>query len=108
MRRRYLSVTAGVATMLALWAGLGLSPARAEESRLETIVKRDKVIVAVSSTSRPNGFVDETGKLTGFEVEFARLIAKALVGDPAKIELLTTTVDGRFPAVLSGKADFGI
>lgn len=108
MRRRYLSVTAGVATVLALWAGLGLSPARAEESRLETIVKRDKVIVAVSSTSRPNGFVDETGKLTGFEVEFARLIAKALVGDPNKIELLTTTVDGRFPAVLSGKADFGI
>lgn len=88
--------------------GLGLASANAQESRLETIVKRDKVIVAVSSTARPNGFIDETGKLTGFEVEFARLMAKALVGDPDKIELMTTTVDGRFPAVLSGKADFGI
>lgn len=95
-----------VLTVVAL--GSGPSPAEAQDSRLETIVKRDKVIVAVSSTSRPNGFVDEAGKLTGFEVELARLIAKALVGDPAKIEFLTTTVDGRFPAVLSGKADFGI
>ncbi|GGF68036.1 ABC transporter substrate-binding protein [Azorhizobium oxalatiphilum] len=89
-------------------AGLWLAPASAADSRLETIVKRDKVIVAVSSTARPNGFIDENGKLTGFEVEFARLMAKALVGDPNKIELMTTTVDGRFPAVLSGKADFGI
>ncbi|WP_306222488.1 substrate-binding periplasmic protein [Bosea beijingensis] len=71
-------------------------------------MKRDKVIVAVSSTARPNGFVDEAGKLTGFEVEFARLMAKALVGDANKVELMTTTVDGRFPAVLSGRADFGI
>lgn len=88
--------------------GLGLASANAADSRLETIVKRDKVIVAVSSTARPNGFIDENGKLTGFEVEFARLMAKALLGDPSKIELMVTTVDGRFPAVLSGKADFGI
>ena len=92
----------------ALAFGLGLSAAHAQESRLETIVKRDKVIVAVSSAQRPNGFVDDSGKLTGFEVEFARLMAKALVGDANKIELMTTAVDGRFPAVLSGKADFGI
>lgn len=108
MLPRCLSATARIVTALSFGLVLGLTPAGAEESRLETIVKRDKVIVAVSSTSRPNGFVDETGKLTGFEVEFARLVAKALVGDPAKIDLMTTTVDGRFPAVLSGKADFGI
>lgn len=94
--------------LVALAMSLGLNAASAQESRLDTIVKRDKVIVAVSSTARPNGFIDENGKLTGFEVEFARLMAKALLGDPDKIELMTTTVDGRFPAVLSGKADFGI
>ncbi len=102
------SISMAVRSLIGLALGLGLASAQAEESRLETIVKRDKVIVAVSSTARPNGFIDEAGKLTGFEVEFARLMAKALVGDAAKIELMTTTVDGRFPAVLSGKADFGI
>lgn len=102
------SISMAARSLIGLALGLGLSSAQAQESRLETIVKRDKVIVAVSSTARPNGFIDEAGKLTGFEVEFARLMAKALVGDAAKIELMTTTVDGRFPAVLSGKADFGI
>jgi len=83
-------------------------PAQADESRLDTILQRDKLIVAVSSTARPNGFVDDDGKLTGFEIELARLIAKAIVGSPDKIEFVTTTVDGRFPAVLSGRVDFGI
>ena len=101
-------ISCALGGLVALTMGLSPAAASAQESRLETIVKRDKVIVAVSSTARPNGFVDENGKHTGFEVEFARLMAKALVGDPDKIELMATTVDGRFPAVLSGKADFGI
>jgi len=96
---------AGVIAMAALMAP---HTAAADDSRLDTILKRDKVIVAVSSTARPNGFVDDDGKLTGFEIEFARQIAKSILGSPDKIEFVTTTVDGRFPAVLSGRVDFGI
>lgn len=96
------------AVALVAVAALGAGAARAEESRLDAIVKRDKLIVAVSSTSVPTGFVDEGGKLTGFEIEFAREIAKSMLGSAEKIEFVTTTVDGRFPAVLSGRADFGI
>lgn len=84
------------------------APALAMESRLDTILKRDKLIVSVMSTSAPNGFIDEKGELTGFEVEFARLIAKAMLGDPNKVEFMVTSVDGRFPSVLSGKADMGL
>jgi polar amino acid transport system substrate-binding protein len=87
---------------------IGSGSAQAEDSRLDTILKRDKLIVAVTSTARPNGFIDEDGKLTGFEIELARLIAKSILGSPDKIEFVTTTVDGRFPAVLSGRVDFGI
>jgi len=86
----------------------GSVPARAQESRLAEILKRDKLIVAVSNSSVPVGFIDENGTHTGFEVEFARLIAKSILGSPDKIELVTVTSDGRFPAVLSGKVDFGI
>lgn len=49
----------------------------AQESRLETVLKRDKLIVGAYSTSPPVAFVDKDGKLTGFEIEFARLIAKS-------------------------------
>jgi len=97
-----------VAAAMALTALFLTTPAHSEESRLDTIMKRNKLIVAVSSTTPPNGFIDDKGVLTGFENEFARLMAKALLGDPEKIEFMVVTTDGRFPAVLSGKADFGI
>ena len=102
-----------VLSILARRAVLGLgvfacSLAFAQESRLDAIVKRDKVIVAVMSTSPPNGFMDDQNKLTGFEVEFAKLVVKGMLGDPNKIEFIITDASGRFPAVLSGKADFGI
>jgi polar amino acid transport system substrate-binding protein len=80
----------------------------AQESRLDMVLKRDKLIVGAYSTSPPMAFVDKDGQLTGFEIEFARLIAKSLLGDPNKIEFVSVTAEGRFPAVLSGKVDFGI
>jgi polar amino acid transport system substrate-binding protein len=91
-----------------LAAAVTAAPAAAQEARLDTIVSRDKLIVATGSTAMPTGFIDESGKLTGFEIEFAREIARSMLGSPDKVEFVITTVDGRFPAVLSGRADFGI
>src|SRR5882672_1219401 len=82
--------------------------AHAQESRLAEILKRDKLVVAVSNSSVPVGFIDENGTHTGFEIEFARIMAKAILGSPDKIEFVVVTSDGRFPAVLSGRVDFGI
>jgi len=79
-----------------------------EESRLDAVLKRDKLIVATYSTSPPLCFKDEKGDLVGFEIDLVRLIAAGLLGDPNKVEYLIVQSEGRFPAVLSGKADFGI
>jgi polar amino acid transport system substrate-binding protein len=38
----------------------------------------------------------------------AREIAKDLLGDPNKVEFVVVQSDGRFPAALSGKVDFGL
>ena len=73
----------------------GPGAAYAQDSRLDTILKRDKLIVAVSNSSVPVGFIDENGTHTGFEIEFARLMAKAILGSPDKIELVVVTSDGR-------------
>src|ERR1700733_13791923 len=88
-------------------AGLS-SPAAAQASRLDEIVKRDKVIVATFGTAPPFCFTDEKGQLVGFDVDIAKLIAKYLLGDEKKIEFITVTSEGRWPAVNSGRADFGI
>lgn len=87
---------------------IGASAAHAQESRLAEILKRDKLIVAVSNSTMPTGFIDENGTHTGFEVEFARLLANAILGSPDKIEFVVVNAPGRFPAVLSGRVDFGI
>jgi polar amino acid transport system substrate-binding protein len=95
-----------VAICLAL--GLLAVPARAQESQLDVVLKRDKLIVAQYSTSPPMAFVDDKGELVGFEIDMAREIAKDLLGDPKKVEFVVVQSDGRFPAALSGKIDFGL
>ena len=100
-------------TIVSALAALALTlfcvlPVNAQESRLDTVVKRDKLIVATYSTAPPLAFTDEKGQLVGFEVDIARLIAKDLLGSPDKIEFVIIQSAGRFPSVLSGRADFAI
>jgi ABC-type amino acid transport substrate-binding protein len=83
-------------------------PAWGQESLLDVVLKRDKLIVATYSTSPPLAYVDDNGKLVGFEIDMAHEIAKDLLGDPDKLELVVVQSDGRFPAALSGKIDFGL
>jgi polar amino acid transport system substrate-binding protein len=83
-------------------------PAYAQESLLDTVLKRDKLLVATYSTSPPLAYVDDSGNLVGFEIDMAREIAKDLLGDPNKVEFVVVQSDGRFPAALSGKVDFGL
>jgi len=83
-------------------------PARAQESLLDVVLKRDKLLVATYSTSPPLAYVDDSGKLVGLEFDMAHEIAKDLLGDPEKVEFVVVQSDGRFPAALSGKVDFGL
>jgi polar amino acid transport system substrate-binding protein len=96
------------ATMLIVALLLAAVPARAEDSRLDVVVKRDKLIVGTYSTAPPLSYKDDNGEFVGFEIDLARLLAKYLLGDPNKVEFVAFTSDGRWPAVLSGKIDFGI
>ncbi len=94
---------------LLLVACLALSPqARAEDSLLDVVLKRDKIIVATYSTSPPLAYADDKGELVGFEIDMAREIARDLLGDPKKVEFVVVQSDGRFPSALSGKVDFGL
>jgi polar amino acid transport system substrate-binding protein len=80
----------------------------AGESRMDTVTKRGKLLVATTSTSPPLSYADADGKLIGFDIDIAKIIAKSMFGDPEKIEFQVVDSSGRWPAVLSGRADFGI
>ena len=63
-------------------------PASAQESLLDVVLKRDKLLVATYITSPPLAYVDDGGNLVGFEIDMAREIAKDLLGDPNKVEFV--------------------
>ncbi len=108
MRNRFLgfaaSIAIGAAIMLATTWG-----ARAEEqSRLDVVVQRGKLTVVTLTTVPPYAFKDEKGDLVGIDVDIAHLIANALFKDPNKVDFISVTSDGRWPAIESGRADLGV
>ena len=89
-------------------SGIAIAQAPTAASRLDDIIKRDKLIVATFGTAPPFCYTDDTGKLVGFDIDLGRLIAKSLLGDENKIEFVVVTSEGRWPAVNSGRADIGL
>lgn len=52
------------------------------------------------------GFLDpDTGDFSGFDIDFCKAIAAAVLGDAAAIEVTPTTGQSRFPTLQSGEVD---
>ncbi|PTS94809.1 cystine ABC transporter substrate-binding protein [Pseudomonas sp. HMWF006] len=85
---------------LALSAGL-ISQATAGE-QLQQIKDKGVINVGLEGTYPPFSFVDENGKLSGFEVEFSEALAKEL---GVKVKLQTTKWDGILAALESKRLD---
>src|SRR5262249_41528795 len=105
--RHCLGTIAAIFVGALLWFAHG-APAVAEQSLLETVLGRGKLVVATWSTAPPLCFTDDKGQLVGFDIDIARMISKGLLNDESKVEFIVVTSEGRWPAVLSGRADFGI
>lgn len=73
-----------------------------ESSALNQVIKRNKLIVGMEAKYFPFEYADKEGKLIGFDVDIANLIAKELgVG----IEIKDIEWTGLIPALQSGKVD---
>jgi polar amino acid transport system substrate-binding protein len=109
-RRRSLAL--GLGTLAAAGAAAGTpreaSAQASGESRLETVMRRGRLLVATFGTAPPLCYTDDRGQHVGFEIDLARQFAKGLFDDESKIEFVTVDSSGRWPAVISGRADFGI
>jgi polar amino acid transport system substrate-binding protein len=104
-----LGAAAGVAALGASAASL-LSPARAyaqakSDSLLRTVLDRGKLLVGTGSTNAPWHFEDDKGQLTGMDITMARIMAKGLFDDPAKIEFVKQDPAARIPNITTGKVD---
>jgi len=75
------------------------------QSKLDEVLSRGKLIVGTGSTNPPWHFIDESGKMVGFDVDIARIVAKGLFDDPEKIEFVTQASDARVPNIVTDKVD---
>lgn len=77
----------------------------AETDALAKIKKRGYVRVGVFSDKPPFGYVDKEGKNQGYDIYFAKRIAKDLLGDESKVKFELVEAAGRVEVLVSDKVD---
>ena len=90
--------------ILALLLTLAIvAPARAVT--LDDIRKRGFVTCGVSEGIPGFSLKAEDGTWSGFDVDFCRALAAAVLGDATKVSFLPTTPEDRFPVLGKGRVD---
>ena len=62
-------------------ASVALLPAGAQAAKLDDVLARGTLVVGTGSTNAPWHFKDASDTLQGFDVDMAKIVAKALFGD---------------------------
>ncbi len=76
-----------------------------EGSILDKVKKRGKLVCGVNGGLPGFGFLAEDGKWSGFDTDFGRAIASAVLGDADKVEFVPLNAAERFTALQSGEID---
>lgn len=98
--KKILMAAAAIAMMHA-------APASAQQaqSKLDEVLARGHLVLGTGSTNAPWHFKSADDKLQGFDVDMGRIVAKALFGDPDKIEYVNQSSDARIPNITTNKVD---
>ena len=90
---------------LAIIAVLSLSAVAAEAGTLEEVKARGKLNCIVSSGLAGFASPDEKGNWTGFDIDFCRAVAAAVLGSGDKVKFIPSTTKTRFTLLNSGEGD---
>jgi polar amino acid transport system substrate-binding protein len=77
-------------------------------AELSEIRDRGYLTIAVKNNQAPLGFIDETGNLTGFEIDIAHRLAEEILGDSSAVRLVPVSNVDRITAVLEDRVDIAI
>ena len=72
---------------------------------LQSIQSRGKVVCGVHTELLGFGYLDENGRNVGFDIDFCRAVAAAVLGDPDAIEAVPITAADRGPVLQTGEVD---
>lgn len=71
----------------------------------DDIIQRGTLKCGVSSDKMGFSYINDQGKWAGMDVDYCRAVAAAVLGDPKKVEYITTTSKNRFTSLASGEID---
>lgn len=81
------------------------SAADRDNRRLATVIERGAVNCGVNDTIPGFGIVDADGVNQGFDVDFCRVVAAAVLGDADAVNYTALDSSRRFPTLQSGQID---
>jgi general L-amino acid transport system substrate-binding protein len=76
-----------------------------EQSVLQRVRDRGRLICGIHGELPGFSYIDSSGEYSGFDVDFCRVVATAIFGDPTRMEFRTFTAEERFAAVQAGDVD---
>jgi general L-amino acid transport system substrate-binding protein len=75
------------------------------ESILDQVTNRGTLNCGVNEAVPGFGFVTETGDFEGFDIEYCKVVAAAVLGDAEAVEYKPLTAEQRFTALQAGEVD---
>ena len=77
----------------------------AQDSVLDKVKNRGRLVCGVYGGLPGFSFLSQDGKWSGFDVDYCRAIAAAILGDPDKVEFVPLKAPERFSALQTGEID---
>ena len=92
---------------LAITFGFAISPAVAASGDTVKTIKERGSLLCTGHNGSYLGFaeIDDQGKWTGFDIEFCKALATAILGSPEALKIIPVSWAQRFPALQSGDID---
>jgi general L-amino acid transport system substrate-binding protein len=80
-------------------------PAASGDGRLATVQERGQLICGVNGELPGFSVVGDDGEMQGFDADYCRAVAAAVLGDAEAVEFRTLSADQRGPALQTGEVD---
>jgi general L-amino acid transport system substrate-binding protein len=81
------------------------APEQPSEGRLALVQERGQLICGVNGGLPGFSFLEDDGTNSGFDADFCRALAAAVLGDPEAVEFRALSTDQRGPALQTGEVD---
>jgi len=81
------------------------SSSQSDGGTLAAVVDRGSLNCGVNNSVPGFGFETEDGTFEGFDIDFCKAVAAAVLGDPDAVDYVALTPEQRFPSLASGEID---